>query len=96
MNNKIKFIAVFLLFLVTQNLLAIETYQTQEEARKYDKDMCIATHSNQCLSETCLTSEDIDCSEQCRQEAEAKCSSDHRSYHQDSHRQQNIMQGIDA
>jgi len=80
MLKGIRFVTVLLLAFIAA--VAIADDQVKEEAEKYDKTMCVARQSNQCINEVCETSDAIDCSEKCQQEAAAKCEESERSYRQ--------------
>ncbi len=45
----------------------------REQAKQYDFEMCVATHANFCINQTCMTSEERDCQPQCREMAKSKC-----------------------
>ena len=51
------------------------TYQTQQSAQQYDKNTCIASNYQQCLSLICVNSEDINCNSNCKKQAEQRCGS---------------------
>lgn len=45
----------------------------REQAKQYDFEMCVATHANFCINQTCLTSTERDCLPRCRELAHSKC-----------------------
>ena len=40
---------------------------------EYDYDLCVARNTNICLNQICLTSEDLECSQKCKEEAQQHC-----------------------
>ena len=45
----------------------------REQAKQFDFEMCVASHANFCINQTCMTSEQRDCQPRCRELARSKC-----------------------
>lgn len=54
-------------------LLLISHSAMAVEVEGQDYDLCVAENTNICLNEICLTSEDLNCSQKCKQKAQEKC-----------------------
>ncbi|KTD14941.1 hypothetical protein [Legionella israelensis] len=69
--NKI-FLNMFLLllFLPAQ---AADIPEAEIEDQKHDQEMCVQQRVNQCIDVMCQTSEDINCTQICEQNAKNEC-----------------------
>ena len=64
--------AVLALFFSSQ-AWSLVSPQVKQSAMNYDYKMCVATHTQRCISLVCITSEYRDCQERCQQGAFSKC-----------------------
>lgn len=65
--------SLLVMFFMSFSLYAVNDPETVIGAEKYDKVMCIEQYTDNCINSVCMTSDDIDCQEKCKQMAEDKC-----------------------
>lgn len=64
--------AVFAMIL-TNSSFAVDIPEIDMGAQKFDNTECVSEYSEDCINNQCMTSEALDCQEQCRSMAKAKC-----------------------
>lgn len=65
-------ISLVCLFLVN-TAIASDIPDVVEGEQQYDKQNCIQSYTDTCISNVCLNSEQIDCESNCRKLAQDKC-----------------------
>ncbi|WP_454783137.1 hypothetical protein [Legionella sp. WA2022007384] len=68
-----KTISIFLGFLFSLSVYAADIPQDYLGAQKYDRTQCFHNTSQDCINSQCLNSTEIDCQDNCRKMAKAKC-----------------------
>ncbi len=59
--------------LSSATLYAADIPSVDEGSSDYDSTTCIDEYSQNCINNTCLTSEELDCQQTCRKMAVDKC-----------------------
>ncbi|KTD10754.1 hypothetical protein Lgra_1720 [Legionella gratiana] len=68
-----KTLIVFLSFIFSCSVFAAIIPQDSLGAQKYDRSQCLNNTTQDCINSQCLTSEQMDCQDNCRNMAQAKC-----------------------
>ncbi|WP_238585339.1 hypothetical protein [Legionella steigerwaltii] len=63
----------FLSFFFSLSVFAADIPQDNLGAQKYDKSQCLNNTTQDCINSQCLNSDQIDCQDNCRRMAQAKC-----------------------
>lgn len=69
--NRIPFLV--LIACISLPAYAVDDPAVDDGVVKYDEKMCINDHTNDCVNTNCLTSEERDCTDKCKEGAEDKC-----------------------
>ncbi|WP_237759424.1 hypothetical protein [Legionella parisiensis] len=64
---------MFLGFLFSFSVFAADIPEDTLGAQKYDRTQCLHNTTQDCINSQCLTSSEIDCQDNCRSMAQAKC-----------------------
>lgn len=64
---------IFLGFLVSLSVFAADIPSDTIGAQKYDSTQCLHNTAQDCINSQCLNSDQIDCQDNCRKMAQAKC-----------------------
>lgn len=62
-------------FLLANVARAADIPAVQEGASQFNKEQCTQKYSDECINNTCVNSDDVDCQPKCRQMATDKCMS---------------------
>lgn len=60
-------------FFFSFSIFAADIPQDNLGAQKYDKSQCFNNTTQDCINSQCLNSDQIDCQDNCRRMAQAKC-----------------------
>lgn len=73
MLNKSTLLGSILFALFSMNVFGADIPQVDIQSQEFNKDECINNNTQNCINAQCLTSEALDCQEQCGKLATAQC-----------------------